>query len=81
MIKLLRAIGVLPDPEQEEQQDNSQTIRFGNLRNFAGWTVQIPNGSYYYLRFSVAAYIQGKYPWLSAIAETPEAARKAANKR
>jgi hypothetical protein len=74
-MKLLKAIGVIPDPEQDE----FFPPRWGNLRTILGWTTRLPNGSYYYLRFSVVAYCQGKYPWLSAIGETANAARKAAN--
>jgi hypothetical protein len=73
-MNLLKAIGVIPDPEQDEFPP-----RWGNLWTLVGWVTRLPDGSYYYLRFSIVAYCQGKYPWLSAIAETPAAARKAAN--
>jgi hypothetical protein len=74
-MKILKELGVLPDPEQ----DIFTAPRLGNLWNLIGWTTRLPNGSYYYLRFSVVAYCQGKYPWLSAIGETADAARKAAH--
>ena len=51
------------------------------IKNIIGTTIQLPNGDFYHLRFSLLSLITGKYPWKSGIGVSKADAVSRANGR
>ena len=51
------------------------------IKNIIGKTITLPSGDFYHLRFSLFAFLTGKYPWLTGIGTSKRDAVNRANGR
>ena len=77
MKKMLQVLGVLPDAEAGD----TFTVRPAAVGNLFGKTHRIPNGDFYHVRFSVVAWVAGRYPWFAGMGSSAADARRRANGR